>query len=221
MALPTDQQEIITITFVVWIVLMVISLVRSRRVPVESKQNEFPKLMILALSVAGAFTLGVTVVASVYFPDFLQSASSAALVVSGFMGAAISLWWTSATFWRELAALTRSRAMTVKLETGRTGGSVGTEEPDFWNLRILHAVNEKGQLKLSEIADETGMNERTTIRRVDDIVAKGWIIRFHRLTGTYYSLTMSGKVLLGRYGSELSRALHRVNIDPEDNSSSK
>ena len=175
MPIPADQLEIITITLIVWFSLVILSIYHLRNIPVASKHSEIPKLMVLALSVAGAFTLGVTVFVYAYFPQFLQSASTASIVVAGFIGAGISIWWTSATFWRELTALAQPISPKPDLNQSQL---IVAEVPDIWNLMILYALNEKEQLKLSEIAQQAGMTTLTTQRRVNDMVDKGLTVKF-------------------------------------------
>jgi len=99
-SLPTNLQLLAMIALITWALLILVALIRLRSVPIESKTNEMPKLMILASSVAGAVTLTASVVAGIFFPQFLQE-NSASLYTAGFLGAAILLWWTAAVFWRE------------------------------------------------------------------------------------------------------------------------
>lgn len=89
------------VTAIVWIGLVAVALLRIRRKPVETIANEVPKLIIMGFSAASTVTLAITVVIATVAPQLLQDAS-AALYTIGWLGAAISLWWAFAVFWREI-----------------------------------------------------------------------------------------------------------------------
>ena len=91
----------VIITVVIWIILVSLALLRLRKIPIESRMNEMPKLIILAFSAAIAGTLATTVSAAMFFPQLLDI-DMATVYTAGLLGAAISLWWTLAVFWREM-----------------------------------------------------------------------------------------------------------------------
>jgi hypothetical protein len=101
-AQPILQSAIITV--VLWLFLVSLAFLRLRKVTVEERMNEMPKLMILAFSAAAAGTLAITVAVALFFPQFIEI-DTGTVYTAGLLGAAISLWWTLAVFWREIKTI--------------------------------------------------------------------------------------------------------------------
>ena len=106
-AQPILQSAIITV--VLWLFLVSLAFLRLRKVTVEARMNEMPKLMILAFSAAAAGTLAITVAVALFFPQFIEI-DTGTVYTAGLLGAAISLWWTFAVFWREIKTIERLRS---------------------------------------------------------------------------------------------------------------
>lgn len=198
------------IALITWVLLILVALVRLRSVPIESKTNEMPKLMILASSVAGAVTLTATVVAGIFFPQFLQE-SSASLYTAGFLGAAILLWWTVAVFWRETklisAQVLQRSAAEIAAKMGFESAARKSFEPvvvrpptspprshlSALSLAILNTLRGGKMLSAREIALAAGVSYPTLLEKLSQLVQNGLVAQTTRDGKNKYTLTVNGE----------------------------
>ena len=200
--LPPNLQLLAMVALSTWVLLIVVALVRLRSVPIESKTNEMPKLMILASSVAGAVTLTASVVAGIFFPQFLQE-NSASLYTAGFLGAAILLWWTVAVFWRETKLISaqapqRSAAeiapkksfepVVVRPPTSMLRGHIAASA-----LAILKTLRRGKMLSAREIMLAADLSYPTCLDMLARLVESGLVAQTTWEGKKGYILTRSGK----------------------------
>jgi hypothetical protein len=203
MALSQNLQFLAGIAIGTWFALIAIALVRLRHVPIEVRQNEIPKMMILASSCTGAITLAITVLSSVFFPQFLED-NSAALYTAGFLGSAILLWWTVAVFWREIKLISaqvpkppKSIKRTRHVVMPSFDENTSRRTAGFAILRSLL----KESLTTREIKtalDVSGMSlsEPTFLRLVHTLLMQGLVMRSAGTKGYNYQLTSLGRSLV-------------------------
>jgi len=203
-SLPPNLQLLAMIALSTWVLLIVVALIRLRSVPIESKTNEMPKLMILASSVAGAVTLTATVLAGIFFPQFLQD-NSASLYTAGFLGAAILLWWTVAVFWRETKLISAQAPQRSAAEIApkkdfkpvvvRPPTSLLPFHPSATTLAILRALRGGKMLSSREIMDVAGLQVSypTYLQMLTRLVESGHVAQTTWEGKKGYRLTMLGE----------------------------
>lgn len=206
MALSPNLQLLALIAIGTWVLLIAIALIRLRSVPIESKTIEMPKLMILASSAAGAVTLIITVLAGVFFPDFMQD-NSASLYTAGFLGAMVLVWWTFAVFWREtkLVSTQVSERPVAEMEEkkhritkSRSSVDADTLMVDVNMLNILMALRHKGGLSSGELHKEANLSVSlpTFLSILTRLVEQALVCKMYGRDGVYYMLTPRGEELL-------------------------
>jgi hypothetical protein len=83
----------------------------------------------MGFGAASTTTLAITVAITIVLPELLQD-PSAALYATGVPGAAISLWWTFALFWREIKLVSGS------LSSSESRKQIQPPTSDMMNLNV-------------------------------------------------------------------------------------
>jgi len=115
--LSQEQVQIVTLAILIWFILFLIANFKLRKIPLEKRASDMPKLMFAAVGASGALTLVTTVLVNMYFPEVLHEYSIMSLYVTGIFGGAIFVWWTLyESYWQQVRAVEkRSNKPTTNL----------------------------------------------------------------------------------------------------------